>query len=883
MQARRAAWRMPLWALLLVLAFRSSFASTESNIIIEYIRAFMSGEPNADFGQSTTNIGDIDFDGATDMAVGSPRYGSTDQGEIVIMFLKDTGAWTSYVEIEASELGLGDHAQFGVAIAGLGDLDSDGVNDMAVSSLQREGEVHILQLTTAGAIDNFVTLNGTQVNASMAEGARFGAAVATVGDWDSNGVNDLVVSAPGFDSGTLFFLFMEVSLTQQVLWQSATSLVTVSAREVDESLVDMDFGASVAVVQTGASSDILIVGAPETPEGGALWILYLKKDLGLYNKLKVNTTALRLRGGDQFGASVCVVGNSSVIDFKTDFDSDDTTIDLAVGAPGDDTENSAAGAVYVMTVHQHTGDIKSWHKISNFDEVPYFTSSNSYLTDLLGKSDQFGAAITSLGDLDGNGYADINVGVPGYSKTLGNNRGGAWLTMFLQELTFPTPEPTAAPTISFAPTMSQQPSPHPSVLPTLQPTPSPTVFPSPVPTLSTMPTSSPTTSKPTLTPPSPIPTTKPTPMPTTPSPSHKPTTPFPSMVPIPKPTESPVAVPAPTTLNDYQEVPYGPVGIAALVWCCIFTVMSTCVYTFIRGGIRFYALVLQWCGLRSVPVSPGSRLVERIPVTAFNAEASVERDTTCSICLSDMQHGENVKELACGHCYHPECIDQWLLVSPLCPLCKREAQPVGWTPPRLRSSGRRPSGSGGGGGAWSNVPTGESGILVGDPGRGLGGAEQRWEPEVELGSLPSSMPPETADGYSSVNAHTPEVFLFENPANPPSARTVNEDRGAAEPDEAPRQMRDGAADTGAVSSILSRVPGLGSESGPAVVRTEIVCDENRDADAGDTSGGASQPSSGPVRTALPLSPVLLPATSAPVEHVMTVATVEIESPRTTTL
>ena len=43
------------------------------------------------------------------------------------------------MEIEASELGLGDHAQFGVAIAGLGDLDSDGVNDMAVRAFVRYG------------------------------------------------------------------------------------------------------------------------------------------------------------------------------------------------------------------------------------------------------------------------------------------------------------------------------------------------------------------------------------------------------------------------------------------------------------------------------------------------------------------------------------------------------------------------------------------------------------------------------------------------------------------------------------------------------------------------------------------------------------------------
>ena len=31
---------------------------------------------------------------------------------------------------------------------------------------------------------------------------------------------------------------------------------------------------------------------------------------------------------------------------------------------------------------------------------------------------------------------------------------------------------------------------------------------------------------------------------------------------------------------------------------------------------------------------------------------------------------EAVKELACGHCYHPDCLDSWLNVNPVCPLCK---------------------------------------------------------------------------------------------------------------------------------------------------------------------------------------------------------------------
>jgi len=33
---------------------------------------------------------------------------------------------------------------------------------------------------------------------------------------------------------------------------------------------------------------------------------------------------------------------------------------------------------------------------------------------------------------------------------------------------------------------------------------------------------------------------------------------------------------------------------------------------------------------------------------------------TCSICLSELEVEEMAKELACGHCYHAICLDEWL-------------------------------------------------------------------------------------------------------------------------------------------------------------------------------------------------------------------------------
>ena len=55
---------------------------------------------------------------------------------------------------------------------------------------------------------------------------------------------------------------------------------------------------------------------------------------------------------------------------------------------------------------------------------------------------------------------------------------------------------------------------------------------------------------------------------------------------------------------------------------------------------------------------------------------------TCPICLDDFVSGETtIRELPCGHIFHPECIDPFLKSSSsLCPVCKRSALPAGYCP-----------------------------------------------------------------------------------------------------------------------------------------------------------------------------------------------------------
>ena len=49
-----------------------------------------------------------------------------------------------------------------------------------------------------------------------------------------------------------------------------------------------------------------------------------------------------------------------------------------------------------------------------------------------------------------------------------------------------------------------------------------------------------------------------------------------------------------------------------------------------------------------------------------------ENRPMCSICLSEFEDGQTVKTLRCGHSFHPECIDTWLVNErALCPVCRQ--------------------------------------------------------------------------------------------------------------------------------------------------------------------------------------------------------------------
>lgn len=71
--------------------------------------------------------------------------------------------------------------------------------------------------------------------------------------------------------------------------------------------------------------------------------------------------------------------------------------------------------------------------------------------------------------------------------------------------------------------------------------------------------------------------------------------------------------------------------------------------------------------------------------------AAIDYQPRCEICLEPHENRVSIiRELSCGHIFHPECIDEFLHeVSSLCPICKASMLPKGYCPKVTNAMVRR--------------------------------------------------------------------------------------------------------------------------------------------------------------------------------------------------
>ncbi|MFN9090137.1 MAG: hypothetical protein ACK5V0_01160 [Alphaproteobacteria bacterium] len=396
----------------------------------------ISGEFAFDYsGRSVASAGDVNGDGFDDLIVGAPGADPYDtlstaqgakQGESYVIFGRTSGF---AADLNVSTLdgtnglrinGGGVFDQSGWSVASAGDLNDDGFDDVIIGApfASPNGNAYsgvtYVVFGKAGGFESDLDLatlngmNGFRITGGLAQD-RSGWSVASAGDVNGDGFDDLIIGVPYADpngnlSGAGYVVFGKAGGFEPEL--KLATLDGISGFQISGGAEGDFSGVSVSSAGdvNGDGFDDLIVGAPTAaPNGsysGAGYVIFGKSG-GFVPELNLSmldgTDGFRVNASgfkERFGNSVASAGDVNGDGFD----------DLIVGAPWTDTNGNYSGAAYV--IFGRSGGFGATLDVSTLDGTNGFQIFGEF------EGSWFGWSVASAGDVNGDGFDDLIIGAP---------------------------------------------------------------------------------------------------------------------------------------------------------------------------------------------------------------------------------------------------------------------------------------------------------------------------------------------------------------------------------------------------------------------------------------------------------------------------------------
>ncbi len=341
------------------------------------------------FGSSVSSAGDVNGDGYSDVIIGAPSYASGQQGEGVAFVYHGSASGLSPRADWSAEPDYPD-AHFGWSVSNAGDVNGDGYSDVIIGAYgydnmqENEGRAYVYHGSASG-----VTPTADWIEESDQDEASYGYSVSTAGDVNGDGFSDIIVGANGYDNGE------DNEGRAYVYHGSASGVETIPSWIGEPNQENAAFGHSVSTagdVNGDGYSDVII---------GAVLLdsayVYHGSTSGL------DTISAWVAGSDQvntfFGGCVSSAGDVN----------GDGYSDVIVGAPRYNAVVYQEGRAFVYDGGASgLSQNYSWYG----------------QTEVLGAA--FGGAVSTAGDVNGDGCSDVIVGAINYSNGE-DKEGGAFV------------------------------------------------------------------------------------------------------------------------------------------------------------------------------------------------------------------------------------------------------------------------------------------------------------------------------------------------------------------------------------------------------------------------------------------------------------------------
>jgi len=342
-------------------------------------------------------------------------------------------------ELELSNIAAGSGAvldgastadEAGTSVSLAGDINDDGIDDLVIGAPNSTttgafAGISYLLLGTNQGPPNHLDLStldgasGTVINGESIFDAS-GASVSTAGDINGDGIDDLIIGAPGASpnvgySGASYVVFGDD--------QGLPSPLNLSAIDGSNGIV---FNGEGAYDESGASvsaaGDIngdgiadLIIGAPYASGGNGAGYVVFGSDEAWTSPVNLSgldgSSGFRINsagGGDTLGASVSAAGDIN----------GDGMDDLLIGATLAGTPAAYNGASYVVF-----GSDEAWPSSINLSTLD---GSSGVVIRGVNPGDETGTSVGAAGDVNGDGIDDLIIGSP-LADPNGDDSGSSYI------------------------------------------------------------------------------------------------------------------------------------------------------------------------------------------------------------------------------------------------------------------------------------------------------------------------------------------------------------------------------------------------------------------------------------------------------------------------